>query len=379
MITEYLLPVNKEIVNFKNELPQLSIGKNISFYSSKNLNLNEVDIAIIGLKETIISKENNNEYLEVNSFRKEFYSLYLGDWKINIIDLGDVINGESKFDTYYAVRSINEVLKNKNILSFFIGGSQDITFPVYQSYAFREEYVNLTSIDNKFDFWQITDDFDSSSYMSKIIMDEKNKLSHYCNIGFQTFLNSQEELDLLEKFHFESYRLGELNQKIDLVEPCLRFTDILSIDFRAIKSSELNFAHNYPNGFEANQICSIFRYAGISSRISSVGVFEVFKNDISSALLSQAMWCFIDGFSLRIMEDPKSENFKGKFYHVDLNNQQLKFYHSDLSQKWWFELLNESNKINDIALIPCNYDDYLNACNGDISNKLLLSLKRNFI
>ena len=160
MITEYLLPVNKEIVNFKNELPQLSIGKNISFYSSKNLNLNEVDIAIIGLKETIISKENNNEYLEVNSFRKEFYSLYLGDWKINIIDLGDVINWESKFDTYYAVRSINEVLKNKNILSFFIGGSQDITFPVYQSYAFREEYVNLTSIDNKFDFGQITDDFD---------------------------------------------------------------------------------------------------------------------------------------------------------------------------------------------------------------------------
>ena len=62
-----------------------------------------------------------------------------------------------------------------------------------------------------------------------------------------------------------------------------------------------------------------------------------------------------------------------------LSNQELKFYNSDLSQKWWFELTYESNKVVDFALIPCNYDDYLSACNDNISDKLLLSLKRNFI
>ena len=108
-----------------------------------------------------------------------------------------------------------------------------------------------------------------------------------------------------------------------MIEPSLRYTNILSIDFRSVKASELNFIHNYPNGFESSEICSIARYAGMSDRISCVGVFEVFQNSISSALLAQAVWYFIEGFSLRIIEDPKSENFKGKSYHMDLENHQI--------------------------------------------------------
>ncbi|MBT3753926.1 MAG: formimidoylglutamase [Flavobacteriaceae bacterium] len=377
MIAEYLLPVNQSIIDFNKKLSPLAIGKSISFYNSKASNLNNIDIAIIGLKESRKSKE--KKYIDLNSFRREFYSLYFGDWKVNIIDMGDVINGESISDTYYAVKTINETLLKKNIISFFIGGTQDLSFPIYQTYATIVKYVNLTSIDNKFDFGQIKNDFDSTSYMSKIIMDEKNKLSHYCNLGFQTFLNSQEEIDLLEKLHFESHRLGKIARKIDLVEPSLRFTDILSIDFRSIKASELNFIHNYPNGFESSQICSIARYAGLSNRISTIGIFEIFENDISNALLAQTVWYFIEGFCLRIEEDPKSEHFKGKYYHIDLGNHQIKFYQSDLSQKWWFELLEKNNKSIDFSLIPCSYEDYLDACNNNISNKLLICLKRNFI
>ena len=110
-----------------------------------------------------------------------------------------------------------------------------------------------------------------------------------------------------------------------------------------------------------------------------MGIFEVFNNIISSTLLAQTVWYFVEGYCLRIKEDPKSKNFKGKCFHVSLGNQELKFYNSDLSQKWWFELTYESNKVVDFALIPCNYDDYLSACNDNISDKLLLSLKRNFI
>ena len=380
MIAEYLLPVNNEIVDFKNKLSPLAIGKAITIYGDDQSNLKGFDIALIGLSESRKSSEVNKKYIDINSFRKEFYSLFCGDWNVNIIDMGDVINGEDISDTYFALKTINESLLEKNIISFFIGGTQDLTFPLYQAFAKKGDYVNLTSIDNKFDFGQIKKDFDSSSYMSKIIMEKDNKLSHYCNLGFQTFLNSQEEIDLLEKLQFESHRLGKINKKIDLIEPSLRYTNLLSIDFRSVKASELNFIHNYPNGFESSEICSIARYAGMSDRISCVGVFEVFQNSISSALLAQAVWYFIEGFSLRIIEDPKSENFKGKSYHMDLENHQIKFYQSDISQKWWFELIDEnSNKLIDVSLYPCGHEDYLEACNDDISDKLLLSLKRNFI
>jgi arginase family enzyme len=380
MIAEYLLPVNNEIVDFKNKLSPLAIGKAITIYGDDQSNLKGFDIALIGLSESRKSSEVNKKYIDINSFRKEFYSLFCGDWNVNIIDMGDVINGEDISDTYFALKTINESLLEKNIISFFIGGTQDLTFPLYQAFAKKGEYVNLTSVDNKFDFGQIKKDFDSSSYMSKIIMEKDNKLSHYCNLGFQTFLNSQEEIDLLEKLQFESHRLGKINKKIDLIEPSLRYTNLLSIDFRSVKASELNFIHNYPNGFESSEICSIARYAGMSDRISCVGVFEVFQNSISSALLAQAVWYFIEGFSLRIIEDPKSENFKGKSYHMDLENHQIKFYQSDISQKWWFELIEEnSNKLIDVSLYPCGHEDYLEACNDDISDKLLLSLKRNLI
>jgi len=380
MIAEYLLPVNNEIVDFKNKLSPLAIGKAITIYGDDQSNLKGFDIALIGLSESRKSSEVNKKYIDINSFRKEFYSLFCGDWNVNIIDMGDVINGEDISDTYFALKTINESLLEKNIISFFIGGTQDLTFPLYQAFAKKGDYVNLTSIDNKFDFGQIKKDFDSSSYMSKIIMEKDNKLSHYCNLGFQTFLNSQEEIDLLEKLQFESHRLGKINKKIDLIEPSLRYTNLLSIDFRSVKASELNFIHNYPNGFESSEICSIARYAGMSDRISCVGVFEVFQNSISSALLAQAVWYFIEGFSLRIIEDPKSENFKGKSYHMDLENHQIKFYQSDISQKWWFELIEENNnKLIDVSLYPCGHEDYLEACNDEISDKLLLSLKRNFI
>ena len=102
------------------------------------------------------------------------------------------------------------------------------------------------------------------------------ELNHYCNIGFQTFLNSQEEIDLLEKLQFETYRLGKVDRKIEIIEPCLRNSNIVSIDFKSIKASELNFIHNYPNGFFSHQMCIISRYAGLSSKVSSIGIFDAF-------------------------------------------------------------------------------------------------------
>ena len=375
MLNDFLAPFEESVLNYIDSLPLLSVGKNL-FFNDKNLDLSKIDIALIGLNEYRGSSNSNLNYFKSNTFRKEFYSLYSGDWKVNLVDLGDVINGNKLSDTYYAVQYISETLIKNNVIPFFIGGSQDLTFPIYKSYCGKGNEINLSCIDNKFDFGQIKNEFNDLSFMSKIILDEKNELNHYSNIGFQTFLNSQEEIDLLDKMQFESYRLGKVDRKIDIIEPCLRNTNIVSIDFKSIKASELNFIHNFPNGFQSSQICTISRYAGISNRVSSIGIFDVFNNEISYALLSQLIWYFIEGFCLRIEEDPYSKDFKGNSYYVSIGDQQLKFYNSDLSQKWWVELDNNS-KNN--TLIPCNNKDYIDACNQIISERILLSFKRNFV
>ena len=379
MISDFLAPVENEILKFKKTLPQASVGKKISCYGVDVCDLSKTDIALVGLNESRGSDDVNKNYLKTNNLRKELYSLFCGDWSVNLIDLGDVINGDKLSDSYYAIQIISEILLKNNVIPIFIGGTQDLTFPIYKSYCKKGVVINLTTIDNKFDVGQIKKEINNRSFLSNIILDEKNELNHYSNIGFQTFLNSQEEIDLLEKMHFESYRLGEVNRNIEIIEPCLRNSNIISVDFKSIKASELNFAHNYPNGFQSNQICVISRYIGLSNNVSSFGIFEVFDNDISCSLLSQVIWYFIEGFSLRIAENPRNEDFKGKSYHVSIGNEQLKFFKSELSQKWWLELNGLNNNSNDSTLIPCSNQDYIDACNQKISKRILLSLKRNFV
>ena len=379
MINGYLCPLSEDLIEFKSNLSRGTLGSNITLYNSKKTDYSSIDIAIVGLNEYRNSDEISDESLNLENFRREFYSLFYGNWSANILDLGDVISGKSFSDTYYAVNSIHQDLINQNIVVIFIGGGQDFTFPLYQSLSKKHNKVNISSVDNKFDFGKIKKQFSSSSYMSKIIMDKKNSLNHFCNLGYQTFLNSQEEIDLLNKFNFESHRLGEITENIKIVEPVLRETNLLTVDFKSIKSSELNFVHNYSNGFESSQFCSVLRYAGMSNSINSVGLFELLNSSISSALLSQSIWYFIEGYCLRIKEDPNSSNFKGYTYNVFCEGTNLKFYNSELSQKWWVEFINEIETKNISSLLPCNKRDYLMACDGTFSDRLIMFLKRELI
>ena len=379
MINGYLCPLSEDLIEFKSNLSRGTLGSNITLYNSEKTDYSSIDIAIVGLNEYRNSDEISDESLNLENFRREFYSLFYGNWSANILDLGDVISGKSYSDTYYAVNSIHQDLINQNIVVIFIGGGQDFTFPIYQSLSKKHNKVNISSVDNKFDFGKIKKQFSSSSYMSEIIMDKKNSLNHFCNLGYQTFLNSQEEIDLLNKFNFESHRLGEITENIKIVEPVLRETNLLTVDFKSIKSSELNFVHNYSNGFESSQFCSVLRYAGMSNSINSVGLFELLNSSISSALLSQSIWYFIEGYCLRIKEDPNSSNFKGYTYNVFCEGTNLKFYNSELSQKWWVEFINEIETKNISLLLPCNKRDYLMACDGTFSDRLIMFLKRELI
>ena len=379
MINSYLSPISKELIEFKNNLSPNTLGSNITLFDSEKSDYSLIDIAIIGLNEYRNSDEVSSGFLNLDKFRKEFYSLFYGNWSANILDLGNVISGESYSDTYFAIESLHKDLINQNIVVIFIGGGQDFTFSLYKSLSKKHKKVNICSVDNKFDFGKIKKQFSSSSYMSKIIMEKNNSLNHFCNLGYQTFLNSQEEMDLLNKFNFEYHRLGEITDNIKIVEPVLREANLLTVDFKSIKASELNFAHNYPNGFESNQLCSVLRYAGMSNNIDSVGFFELLDSRISCALLSQSIWYFIEGFCLRVEEDPASTNFNGYTYNVLCEGTNLKFYKSELTQKWWVEFIDKSKIQNIFSFFPCNKRDYLMACNEILSDRLLMLLKREFI
>lgn len=90
-----------------------------------------------------------------------------------------------------------------------LGATQDLTYPpAYRSFDGIKNLVNLVAVDSRFDFGMDDELISSHSYMSKIITDQPNNLYNFSNIGYQSYFNAQEEMDLMERLFFDAYRLG---------------------------------------------------------------------------------------------------------------------------------------------------------------------------
>jgi len=380
MSLESLVPVSEEVLSSMILHPKQVLGKNILIHTEPHgfPDLKDCSIAIIGLSE------NRNAFFptvayQLDNFRKFFYPLFPGNWNFKIADLGNLPNGEAAEDTYFALKEICLHLRQLNIVSIFVGGSHDLIFPMYQSYQASKQLVNLVSVDNQFDFSQEEELISGRSYMSRIIMEQPNFLHNYTNLGYQSFYISQEELDLVEKLHFDSMRLGTLLDDLSQSEPFLRDADITGLDMKSMRWQAVNHPSGIPNGIDARSICALARYAGISDRMNIFGVFELVNTVVSHQLLAQIIWYFIEGFSARFGEYPVHTSSGFKRFTVALSDFEMVFFQSEKSGRWWMEITNQSyldNKTKTTALLPCTQQDYLDACNDKIPDRWWKAIKR---
>ena len=366
MSLELLVPIENESLIGMSLFPKQVMGNNIELHTeSKGLpELKGLDIVIIGLNEYRNSFFTNSEY-DINAFRKEFYGLYPGNWSVKIADLGDLPKGSNINDTYFAIKEIGYHLKQMNIIPIFIGGSHDMIFPLYQIFQDFKQLVNVVSVDRSFDFSQEDELISGRSYMSKIIMNKPNLLFNYTNLGYQNYYCATEEKDLMNKLYFDNIRLGEVLSNLSITEPVFRDADIVGLDMKCLSWQAIADPLNgNPNGIDSRTICALTRYAGLSDRVSFMGVYELPSTPIMDQLLAQMVWYFIEGFSIRFNEYPVAVNQGFIKYSVTLSNQTIIFYKSEKSQRWWIELTNDShlnNKIKKATLIACTENDYESA------------------
>ncbi|HBS12182.1 MAG TPA: arginase, partial [Flavobacteriaceae bacterium] len=210
MSFEFLNPVEDTAIAHVALLPNLSLGKNIEIHSKQNglPELEGAHIAIIGVLDGRRSEDNLGTGTNYSIIRKYLYQLFPGNWFSKIVDLGNIPQGKEEEDTYFVLQEIITYLVKNNIIPIIIGGGQDLTYANYRAYDQLEQSVNLTVVDTKFDIGTIEEEMSSTSYLSKIVMEKPSNLFNYSNIGYQTYFNSQEEIDLLEKLYFDIYRLG---------------------------------------------------------------------------------------------------------------------------------------------------------------------------
>ncbi len=380
MAFDFLEPVSVIVLDFVKKLNMQSLGKKVVFHTKEDFpDLNTAKIAIIG----VLDNRGNSIALTVDLdfIRKEFYALFPGNWESSIIDLGDIPEGNTQEDTYYAVAKIVSELIKKQILPIIIGGSQDLTYAMYRGYDQLDQMVNLVAIDSKFDFGKEEVLNTSESFLSKIIINEPTNLFNYSNVGFQTYFNSQEEIDLIEKLYFDCFRLGEVSASPAIAEPVFRDCDLVSLDLTAVKSSDSgNFNIFTPNGFNGKEICALSRYAGLSDKVTSFGIFNQHNSKNESVLIAQIIWYFIEGYNYRSLESPNQNTFLK--YIVPIDDLELVFFKSPKTERWWIEIpffTNVNNKLKKNTLLPCTHEDYLRACDQEIPDRWWKVQRKNLI
>ena len=384
MNPDFFTPIDDSLAAHLVSQSSACLGKKIQIHSHQEgfPDLENVQIAIFGVNEDRNSQDNFGCGEDLDAIRTKFYQLFPGKWHTNIADLGTVEKGDQVSDTYFAVKEIIASLLKRNIIPIIIGGGQDITYINYRAYDALEQSVNITAVDSRFDLGNLEEELTSQSYLSKIIMQEPNNLFNYCNVGYQTYFNSQEEISLLDNLFFDTYRLGEA-KVLENIEPAFRNADIVSIDIGAVRQSEAPANNNSsPNGFYGEEICAISRYAGISDKVSSFGIYEYNSkhdnNDQTAHLIAQMIWYFIEGVNFRVKDYPFSgkENYQ-KFTVLLEDDEPLLFYKSNKSGRWWIEInILSNNKYKRHALIPCTYKDYTDATKQVIPEKWYKAMRK---
>ncbi len=388
LIKDFFQAIDLDFFAGQADFKKTSLGEIIEKHSTNSgfPNQTNAKIAIFGVCEERGAASNSGSAGGIDFIRKYLYDLYLGEFSSEIVDLGNINAGHEINDTYFAVAHVCGVLMKKGITPIIIGGSQDITFGQFKGYESMETTVNGLNIDARFDLGQSAEALNSHSYVGKIILHQPNFLFNYTHLGYQTYFVSQEELGMMNKLYFDTYRLGQIRNKIEDTEPILRHSDFITVDVSSIKAADAP-GHEMvsPNGLSSDEICQMMRYAGMSDKCSSIGFYEynpIFDvNGHTAHLVAQMIWCFLEGYFNRKQDFPKRNHPDYHKYTVTLENNkyEIVFYKSIKSDRWWMDVPyppNNQLKYERHHLVPCTYGDYQMACNDEMPDRWWLTYQK---
>lgn len=370
MTDEFLTPVSGELREFAAELDLFSIGSNLSF----DTEVSENALVILG-----VSMHNSIEdSAQTDQIRRELYRLKKGNWHLEMFDLGDLYPGATVEDTYFAFQKIQDELLKKKCVIIIIGDDPALAYSQFRAFDQNSHQVNLSCIDNQFRLGNDAEELSAYNYLSKIITTEPHTLFDYTHLGHQTYFVAQEELDLMEELNFEVKRLGLLTAEIEESEPELRNSDMVVVNLNSIQCSDFqSCAELSPNGFNAREICSLSRYAGINNKVQSFGVYSFkAKNILSDNLLvAEILWYFIEGKN-HAAEKFEFEDGNYETYHVQIPEQDLVFHRDIASDQWWLELDDFTESDISHRMIPCSYKDYQDSLKGKIPHRWWKAYKK---
>ena len=354
-----------------------SFYKNIKAYTDKIPDFKDAHIAIIGL-----SSDNN---LAADTIRKKLYNLKRGTGSYRIVDLGNLKPGHDQDENYTRVSEVCRMILEQNVLPVLIGGTHDYTFGQYTAYETLNKLVSLLNIDAFLDLEDEPSANMEQKHIHRILMHEPNFLFNYIHMAYQSYLIDPVSVSVLEKLYFEAFRIGQMRNNLQEMEPAIRHADLLSFDIAAIRSADAPGQNNpQPFGLTGEEACQICWYAGHNEKLSSAGFYgyQVEKdqtNHQTASVIATMIWYFIEGFYNRKNEqNVKSNDFLKFTVSMPAEPSSISFYKSKMSEKWWMEVPypQGKEKFARNSIIPCSYADYLAATKGDVPERYISTLAK---
>ncbi len=366
MIEQFFYPVEVNCDGVERKFSGLVLRNSESFPDLSNCK-----VALFGVFDDrwgkVAGVNPQNAYHQI---REELYKLYHKFPGVTVADLGNLIIGNTVEDTISAVSTIVNELAEQGIVSIILGNNQLLGLGQYAGYDNISKYTEVAIFDN-------TVSIDMEDLVYRIITHEPNHLFNLNHLGYQTYLSDEEALTAFEKMHFDTMRLGLLRGNPDITEPCLRNSEVGIFDLACIKSADApGSIRSSPNGISAEEACQIARYAGISPRMGSFGIYGCAPQENTNntdQLTAQMIWYFLEGVLLRKDENPIKEQDKFLQYRTALNEgkHEIIFYKSKSSGRWWMEIPHPKNhKENTFPIVvPCSYADYQVAINNEMPDR----------
>jgi len=372
-ISYFFNPLEETLVSYSDKEGS-KIGNSLRVHSTGSFpDLEGVKFAIVGVKEFRRSHLKNQEAAP-DAIRLKLYDLFSPSENMIGADLGNIEAGETSEDTDAALKQVIANLTTRHIPVVVLGGSQELTFAIHQGYEALEVPVNHTIVDNRIDLGEFRDELSVENYLSKMVLYDPSYLFNLTVLGYHTYYADPEVMQLMDKMYFEAVRIGEIQSDPKITEPLIRNSDMISVDMTSVKN-EVATGTFEPNGFDGESICRIARYSGMSDKVSTFGVFNYNVdgdlNGQQATLIGQMIWYFFEGLLGRVKEFPlvKKQNFMEYKVQLPEYKEDLVFFKSKRTDRWWMKIpyAVSGSKFSDRHhLMPCGYDDYKKASEGDM-------------
>jgi len=371
-ISDFLEPISREAIFADEPIADRQLGYYISTFETEFPDLQSADLVLIGCSEMRGALPAAGASSAPDLIRKQLYRLFHWHTNVKVADIGNLKTGARLQDSYAALSSVTKELIEAGKKVLIMGGSHDNTLAQYQAYGALDRIIDATVIDARIDM-NMEGILPEENFLVEMFTGVPNFLRHFTHIGFQSFFTHPDMLEMIDRLRFDCFRLGKVKESIELMEPMIRKSDLVSFDISAIQHAHAPSNRLTPNGFSGEEACTLMQYAGMSNICSSIGIYGYFPewdvHQMTARQIAQMIWYLIDGIRTG-KEEAKLDSWHDfNVFNLVFAEINTVFLQSKRTGRWWMQVGEEQ-------YVACSYQDYLTASNNDVPEAWLRALER---